>query len=84
MAQHWSERRNDAGCGFEPRRERLLYDAPMKVKIGDRVYDGEEQPIMVVLTDADKANIANMAPECSKYAAFPEGMDEAEVRLWME
>jgi hypothetical protein len=56
----------------------------MKVKIGDTVYDGEQVPVMVILTDADKRNIANMLPECSKYAAFPDTIPQDEIERWMK
>ena len=40
----------------------------MKVKVGCCIYDGEEQPVMVILSKEDKENIANMSPEeWSKY-----------------
>jgi len=55
----------------------------MKVKIGDAVYDGERVPVMVILSDDDKRNIASMLPECTKYAAFPDGTPEAEIERWM-
>lgn len=35
----------------------------MKVKIGADVYDAEETPIMLILTDQDKENIAKMSPD---------------------
>lgn len=56
----------------------------MKIKIGNKVYDGENEPIMVILTDADKKNITNMLPECTKYCQYPEdGFDEKEIDKWM-
>ena len=56
----------------------------MKIKIGDKIYDGEKEPIMVILSDCDKANIANMSPECGKYCEFPESSDEKEIEKWMK
>ena len=29
----------------------------MKIKIGNKIYDGEKEPVMVILTDQDKKNI---------------------------
>jgi hypothetical protein len=55
----------------------------MKVKVGDTVYDGQEAPVMVVLTPKDKENIANMAPEATAYCCYPDGMDDGEVLQWM-
>lgn len=42
----------------------------MKVKIGDKIYDPEEQPIMIILTEQDKKNIQNMLPEVTKYCVY--------------
>ena len=57
----------------------------MKVKVGNKIYDGEAEPVMVILTDSDKANIAHMLPECTKYAAFPDdlGWSDEEMYEWM-
>ena len=57
----------------------------MKVKVGDKIYDGEVEPVMVILTDTDKENIANMLPECHKYCMYPnEVKDEDTIYKWME
>ncbi len=56
----------------------------MKVKVGDTVYDGERVPVMVILSDADKRNIINMLPECTKYAVFPDGNPQSEIERWMD
>ena len=42
----------------------------MKVKVGDTIFISDDQPIMVILTDDDKLKIANMDPNCTKYATF--------------
>lgn len=44
----------------------------MKVKIGDRTYDGDVEPIMIILSDADKENITNMNVSCTKYCVYPD------------
>jgi len=56
----------------------------MRVKVGNRVYDSEEQPVMVVLSDSDKKNIAEMLPECTMYTAFPEYCTGREIEEWMK
>ncbi len=43
----------------------------MKVKICDKIYDSEQEPIMVILSEVDKKNIANMHPEATKYCVYP-------------
>ena len=55
----------------------------MKVKVGNKVYDPEEEPVMVILTEQDKKNIANMLPDATKYAMFPDKMTEEEVKEFM-
>ena len=55
----------------------------MKVKVGDTVYDGAVVPVMVILSEDDKNNIANMLPESTKYASFPYGSPEDEIGAWM-
>jgi len=56
----------------------------MKIKVGDRVYDGTEQPIMVILTAQDKDNIARMPDWATKYAQYPDCWLEKEIEEWMD
>lgn len=46
----------------------------MKVKVGNKVYDGNIEPIMVILEDQDKINIGNMPKECHNYCQYPDGI----------
>lgn len=54
----------------------------MKVKVGNKIYDGENEPIMVILTQVDKMNIQNMGSKVEKYCEFPEGMSFDEAMKW--
>ena len=56
----------------------------MKVKIGDKIYNAAEQPIMVILSDKDKANIANMKDTAHKYLIYPSHMTEEQAREFMK
>lgn len=57
----------------------------MKVKIGDQVFDSKDQPIMVVLSQADKRNIENMTPDATMYASFPDDFGTSDQMLaWMD
>ena len=56
----------------------------MKVKIGNVVYDSNKEPIMLILSDADKKNIAAMAPDATRYCSFPDTASEDEIRKWMK
>jgi hypothetical protein len=55
----------------------------MKIKIGKFLFDPNQMPVMLVLNDRDKANIAAMDPEANSYAAFPDGYDHKAVQNWM-
>ena len=39
----------------------------MKVKIGDTVYNGLDEPVMVILNDRDKRKISELDVEDDKY-----------------
>jgi hypothetical protein len=55
----------------------------MKVRIGDAIYDSTKIPILVVLSEADKENIAGLG-ELTKYCSFPErGFSKATIREFM-
>jgi hypothetical protein len=58
----------------------------MKVKINDTVYDANEVPIMLILSDQDKFNITHMAPEADRYAAYPDSLEwsREQVSDWMD
>ncbi len=43
----------------------------MKVKIGEVVYDSEEIPIVISLSNKEKEHITNMAVNDHKYCSFP-------------
>ena len=56
----------------------------MKVKIGNKIYDSNETPIMLILDDIDKKNIWNMHPEATKFCSFPEGLNRKKIEKWMD
>lgn len=56
----------------------------MKVKVGDKIYDGELEPVMVILSDTDKHNIRNMSPFSQRYAVFPDNYPDEDMKAWMD
>jgi hypothetical protein len=56
----------------------------MKVKVGDKIYDSEKEPIMVILSESDKENICNMLSEATKYCSFPDEMSLEYVKEFMK
>lgn len=65
------------------RRLVLETDNTMKIKIGNKIYDPNDEPVMLILDDQDKANITAMLPEATKYCAFPDSMSVEEIEDWM-
>jgi hypothetical protein len=55
----------------------------MKVKIGNKIHDGEKEPVMVILTRQDKWNISHMLEHCAKYAEFPSGFSDKDIKKFM-
>ena len=61
----------------------------MKVKVGDKIHDSENEPVMVILSEQDKENIANMNPKANKYCVYPDGKeweknDYKKIKDWMK
>lgn len=52
----------------------------MKVKIGEKIYDSNEEPILVILSESDKENIKNMSPDATKYCSFPDTYNLNEIK----
>lgn len=61
----------------------------MKVKVGDKTYDANTEPIMIILSLDEKEQISNMAPDATKYCVYP-NTDEwtrnnyEKIKAWME
>jgi hypothetical protein len=60
----------------------------MKVAIrlftGQLVISSDAEVVAVILTDADKRNIASMAPDATVYAEFPDSADRVDVARWLD
>jgi len=57
----------------------------MKIKIGDKIYSGDVEPVMVILSEQDKINIKNMNGNATKYCVYPEElMSVKEIKEWMK
>lgn len=56
----------------------------MLVKIGETIYDPENQPIMLILTKEDKKNIKNMSKLNDKYLQYPDTMSDEEAKAFMK
>lgn len=56
----------------------------MKVKIGNKLHDSKEEPIMLILEGYNKEDISNMEDDANKYCEFPDGMDMKEIAKFMD
>ena len=56
----------------------------MGVKIGDKIYDAENEPIMIILNESDKRNIENMHDDKYKYICYPDKLSNEEVRKFID
>jgi len=57
----------------------------MQVRIGDTLYDADKTPIMLVLTDLDRQQIAAMPPGLHRFCVFPaDKFNQEDVQKWME
>ena len=59
----------------------------MKVKVGNKIYDGGKEPVMVILNEGEKEQIANMR-DSKKYCVYPGEKrwienDYKEIKKWM-
>jgi hypothetical protein len=54
----------------------------MKIKIGDKIYDSNKEPIMLILDEEDVSNISNME-EQRKYCGYPEDMIMEDIIKFM-
>lgn len=55
----------------------------MLVRVGNRIYNPEREPVTLILSEADKANIAAMHPDCYRYTAFPEHLSKEDLNTFM-
>ncbi len=57
----------------------------MFVAVNERVFDPNQDKIMVILSSADIKNINIMANNDNNcYAMYPKGLDRGEANRWME
>jgi len=61
----------------------------MKIKVGDKIYDGDKEPVMIILSEADKKNISQMSPTATKYCSYPDtpewtGENHKKIQEWMK
>jgi hypothetical protein len=56
----------------------------MKVKIGEKIYDSKNEPIMLILSDVEKKVIKNMNSKTHKICLAPGKKTEKEIDEFIE
>ncbi len=61
----------------------------MKIKVGNKIYDGDKEPVMVILSDLEKQQIAQMAPDATMFCSYPSTEEWTKdnfkkIRDWMK
>ena len=61
----------------------------MKVKIGDKVYDANKEPVMIICSHQERQQMASMPEDNTKYCQYPDEKqwaenDYAAIKKWME
>jgi len=52
----------------------------VQIKIGHCIFDSKDEPMMIVMDETTRTNIADMAADATKYAEFPEGWGDEEKK----
>lgn len=55
----------------------------MKVKIGDKIFDSEETPILLILDNDEIKHMQNMADNNHKYCSFPDDSKDEDIEEFM-
>lgn len=55
----------------------------MHVKVGDKIYKDQDQPVGIILTAQDRLNIMAMDPKRNFYCSFPNGTKEEVIKEFM-
>jgi hypothetical protein len=61
----------------------------MKVKIGNKIVDAENEPIMIIFSNAEErltvaGHLKNMSDDDLKYCMFNDEMSEEDVKKFMK
>ena len=56
----------------------------MEVKIEDKIYNSNKEPIMLILSQRDKKLIGSMFLKNHKYCSFPIRMSGSEIEEFMK
>lgn len=56
----------------------------MKVKIGNKMYNEEDEPILLIIGSEEKNFIKNMSKDSYKYCSYPDAITEDAIVNFMK
>jgi hypothetical protein len=56
----------------------------MKVKTRNRIIEANKEPIMLILDQQDRENIAAMSGDAVIYLGYPAGIDKGQMQAWVD
>ena len=58
----------------------------MKVLVEGKLYDTNDTPVLIIVSDNEKSLIGNMTGEKGRFYSFPDTMTQEEMRerLWID
>jgi hypothetical protein len=75
---------SDTCKGSTPLLSANTWRIKMFIKIGDKLFSSNGQPIMVILSDEDKENIKGMDKSARKYAEYCGDLTVEYIKEWMD
>jgi len=55
----------------------------MKIKIGNKIYSANSEPILVILDETDKFSIFNTSKGTTRFCAYPDSMRPEQLHKWL-
>ena len=56
----------------------------MKVKIGDKIYDSIEIPVVLIMDEYEKGLISEMGDDNSEFCSFPDNYTIEDIQEFMK
>jgi len=61
----------------------------MKIKIGNKIYDGNNEPVMIIISEKEKRQIVSMPSGKTKFCSYPDLKELKEnnykkIKEWMK
>jgi hypothetical protein len=55
----------------------------MKVKIGNKIFDAKDEPLMIILEESEKQLISSMSKDDKKFCVYPDSISTDQIKIFM-